>query len=179
MLFALREHENEDGTRWLGDMVGVDYSPRSIQLAQQIDGQRLEALLTSEEEDSESQSNQEYASLHFETWDLLNQAPGDWLKGGFDIVLDKGTFDAISLMPAQGEGVQNPCDNYRESILPLIKRGSYLVITSCNWTRAELIGWLAPQGGGLSLFDEVRYPTFTFGGHTGQSVVTLVFRKDQ
>ena len=41
MLFTLREGEDEDGEgKWEGGMVGVDYSPASVELARKIQTQR-------------------------------------------------------------------------------------------------------------------------------------------
>lgn len=169
MLFALREdtEDDEESPLWTGEMIGVDYSPKSIELARQLDAQRREAL------DDETGP---YANIRFEQWDLLTEAAGDWLGEGFEVVLDKGTFDAISLMPHSGD-TPHPCETYRAQVEPLIKPGHFLVTTSCNWTKDELIGWLAPEGAGLTLHDEAKYRTFTFGGKTGQSVVTLIFQR--
>lgn len=171
MLFALREDESDEGHRWTGEMVGVDYSPASVQLARQVDKQRLQTLDDERDDDSAG-----LAQIVFEQWDLLSDPPGAWLGEGFDVVLDKGTFDAISLMPHSGQS-PHPCDIYRERATTLIKPGSFLFITSCNWTKEELLDWLACDGSQLAYFDEARYPTFTFGGQTGQSVVTVVFRR--
>lgn len=158
LLFALDE-EDDDGESWSGEKVGVDYSETSVQLARRIAAQK------------------ETGSIRFDQWDLLASQPGDWLGTGFDMALDKGTFDAISLMPlAEGNEV-HPCTTYRSKVVPLIKPGCFLCITSCNWTKDELLGWLAPADGELELYSEAKYPTFTFGGQTGQSIVTLVFRK--
>ena len=157
LLFALRE-EDEDGQCWHGDLVGVDYSETSVQLARRIASQKgIEAC-------------------RFERWDLLADPPGNWLGERFDVVLDKGTFDAISLMAANADGL-HPCDVYRQNVVPLVKAGCFLSITSCNWTKDELIEWLAPDGGELSYYGEAKYPTFTFGGQTGQTIVTLTLRK--
>jgi hypothetical protein len=171
MLFALREEENEDEAtmRWGGEMVGVDYSPASIQLARQVDSQRLQIL-------NEDREAGELAEIMFDKWDLLSEMPGSWLGEGFDVVLDKGTFDAISLMPCEGDAA-HPCEVYREKVTELIKPGAFLFITSCNWTKEELLDWLGGEGSQLAFFDEARYPTFTFGGQTGQSVVTVVLRR--
>ncbi|KAK3073958.1 Protein-lysine N-methyltransferase efm4 [Teratosphaeriaceae sp. CCFEE 6253] len=158
LLFALRE-EDDEGRCWTGDMVGVDYSETSVRLARRI----------AVEKDVEG--------VQFETWDLLNHNPDRaWLQGGFDVVLDKGTFDAISLMPF-AEGSQNPCKVYREKVEPLIKPRCFLCITSCNWTKDELLEWLAPNHGCLRYHSEAKYPTFTFGGRTGQSIVTLSLQR--
>lgn len=180
MLFALQEDEDEEGSKWLGDMVGVDYSPRSVQLAQQIHRQRYQNVDDDDQvtgAKGQDKSISDRGKVAFEVWDILTEAPGPWLQESFDVVLDKGTFDAISLMDRSDDGSINPCDRYREAVTPLVKPGCYLFVTSCNWTKNELIEWLAPEGGHLVLFDEARYPTFTFGGKTGQSVVTLVFQR--
>jgi SAM-dependent methyltransferase len=177
MLFALREEEDEDGAHWAGEMVGVDYSPASVQLARQVDVQRLATLNEDEDEDGGDQrAHPSFAPIRFEQWDILTEEAGDWLKGGFDVVLDKGTFDAISLMPYEPEA-RHPCELYLEKVVPLVKPGFFLVITSCNWTKEELVDWLSPNKDGLILYDEAKYRTFTFGGRTGQSVVTVVFRR--
>ena len=157
LLFALREEDDEDRC-WEGELVGVDYSETSVQLARRIALQR------------------EVESVRFERWDLLSDGPGSWLENGFDVALDKGTFDAISLMP-HTESTPHPCEIYRDRITPLITHGGFLVITSCNWTKDELLGWLAPQGGELQYHSEAKYPTYTFGGQTGQSIVTLALRR--
>jgi EEF1A lysine methyltransferase 2 len=159
LLFALRD-EDEDGQCWTGAMVGVDYSPTSVQLATRIGAQR------------------EVPDVRFEQWNLLEDPAGQWLGQGFDVVLDKGTFDAISLMP-HAENVRHPCDVYRERVVPLIKADGFLSITSCNWTKDELVDWLAPATSELKLFAEAKYPTFTFGGRTGQTIVTLAFRRSR
>ena len=163
MLFALRE-TNKDGEIWHGEMVGVDYSETSIDLARRIAAQR-------HDRDAAASS-----SLRFETWDLLESHPEDWMEGGFDVVLDKGTFDAISLMDHNNSS-RNPCEMYRDNVVLLVKPGSFLFVTSCNWTGGELVEWLALDDGELQYHTEAKYPTFTFGGHTGQSIVTIVFRR--
>jgi hypothetical protein len=56
-----------------------------------------------------------------------------------------------------------------------MKKGGRFLITSCNWTEEELKGWFA--GGELEFEGKVKYPSFTFGGKTGSSVVTLCFKR--
>lgn len=163
MLFRLREAD-EDDEPWCGEMVGVDYSQTSVQLAQSIAAQKRADELDG------------LGSLQVECWDLLASPPDDWLEDGFDVVLDKGTFDAISLMNSQSQH-QHPCEVYREKVAPLVRPDGFLVVTSCNWTRDELKSWLAPSESEMVSFDEATYPSFTFGGRTGQSIVTLVFRR--
>lgn len=157
MLFTLREADEEP---WTGEMVGVDYSATSIDLARQIASQR-----------------QITPAVRFEVWDLLRQAPGEWIGDCFDLVLDKGTFDAISLMPQTGV---HTCDVYFRQVAKLVKPGGLLAITSCNWTKPELLTWASRSSAdtGLRYFDEARYQTFSFGGVTGSSIVSLIFRRD-
>ncbi|EUC31962.1 hypothetical protein COCCADRAFT_99978 [Bipolaris zeicola 26-R-13] len=153
LLFALREDE------WSGEMVGVDYSTESVTLATSIRDAKDEA----------------YADIAFYEWDILSQAPGAWLGEGFDVVLDKGTFDAICLSQEQDAQGRRICEGYREKVEPLVKKGGRFLITSCNWTEEELKEWFG--GGGLQFDGKVKYPSFTFGGKTGSSVVTLCFKR--
>lgn len=165
MIFSLQDEG------WTGELVGVDYSESSVQLALQIAKQRR----IDNSEDSEEPADE--TNLRFETWDILNQDPGAWLSTGFDAVLDKGTFDAISLSSETDNQGRRICEYYCEKITPLIKKGAFFVITSCNWTKEELLHWFVTPGGELHYFDQAKYPTFTFGGQQGQSVCTLVFQR--
>lgn len=157
-------------------MVGVDYSEASVQLARRISEQRHEKWKAEAEEDDGS-APPDPQTLRFERWDILGEQAGDWLSEGFDLVLDKGTFDAISLSAETDAQGRRVCETYRERVLPLIKKGAFLIITSCNWTRKELLNWFETDDGQLKLFNELDYPKFTFGGRQGQSVCTLVFQK--
>jgi EEF1A lysine methyltransferase 2 len=99
---------------------------------------------------------------------------------GFDVVLDKGTFDAISLAEerlggdADGEG-KRLCEGYKDRILPLVKEGGLFLVTSCNWTEEELRRWFG--GGELAFETGLRYRSFRFGGREGQSISSVCFRK--
>ncbi|KAF2259231.1 S-adenosyl-L-methionine-dependent methyltransferase [Lojkania enalia] len=155
LLFALRE----DG--WEGEMLGVDYSAQSVRLARNIGRKK----------------GRGYAHVRFEEWDILSQAPGSWLEGGFDVVLDKGTFDAVCLCQKTDSHGRRVCEGYREKVEGLVKRGGRFLITSCNWTDEELRGWFEVEGGELVYEDKAKYPSFTFGGKTGTSVATLCFKR--
>ncbi|EOD51453.1 putative s-adenosylmethionine-dependent methyltransferase protein [Neofusicoccum parvum UCRNP2] len=162
LLFALRDEG------WEGTMIGVDYSAKSVQLARRIAATRRENA-----EDAEGVED-----VRFEEWDILGEAPREeWLGEGFDVVLDKGTFDAISLSgetDAQGRRI---FEGYKEKVEPLVKPGGMLLITSCNWTAEELKTWFVAEGGLLEYEDAISYPSFTFGGKTGQQVCSLCFRR--
>lgn len=173
MLFELRERNastDEAGDCWLGEKVGVDYSEASVELARRIGVAR--GLV-----DEKGGGIGEAGGIVFDRWDLLDAAPGGWLGSGFDVVLDKGTFDAISLMPRSKTG-RHPCEVYRDKVVPLVKPECFLIVTSCNWTKEELIQWLVGEGRGhLEYVKEGHYRSFSFGGQKGQTVVTLVFRR--
>ena len=57
----------------------------------------------------------------------------------FDIVIDKGTYDAISLNAEVIEMRKNGVDPYVRKVRRFCKDGAYFIITSCNWTKDELI----------------------------------------
>ncbi|KAF9690899.1 hypothetical protein EKO04_011190 [Ascochyta lentis] len=155
LLFALREEE------WEGQMVGVDYAPQSVRLANEI-------------RDSKGEG---YGDIQFHEWDLLGEEPGAWVAGGFDVVLDKGTFDAICLAQETDAQGRRLCEGYREKVEKLITKGGRFLITSCNWTEDEVKGWFDVEGGELVYESKAKYPSFTFGGKTGTSVCTLCFRR--
>ncbi|KAI8058191.1 S-adenosyl-L-methionine-dependent methyltransferase [Syncephalis plumigaleata] len=146
-------------------LTGVDYSPAAIALATALAEER------------------EYANrIHYEPLDLLSLVNSDdsstsntmdhvnkW-RGRFHVVLDKGTYDAISLHPDQ----------------KIARDTGLLLITSCNWTQSELEQRFdrRKQHNNESLliytiyyYGHVNYPKFTFGGVTGQTISTVVFKK--
>lgn len=165
ILFALR------GEGWAGPLTGVDYSAHSIQLASQI---------------AQSRS---LTNVTFSEWDLINGPPLTSIlqtssTHTFDVVLDKGTFDAISLSDATDAAGRRICEGYRARVLPLLPKGGLFLITSCNWTEEELRGWFVGGGDeqedGEGTFEEagrVKYRTFSFAGVEGQTISTLCFRK--
>lgn len=171
-----------------GKMVGVDYSERSVELARQLLAVRPSASAS--------------ADIRFETWDILASSeaaapeaegwfPAD--KGGFDIVLDKGTFDAVSLsaeeIPVEGSVVTDKsgriqrriCERYPAAAARLMRPGGFLIVTSCNWTEEELIKWFTAANtdaeSELSVWGKVEYVKFRFGGQEGQGVCTVCFQR--
>lgn len=151
MLFRLREQGG-----FAGSMTGLDYSAASVELARSI---------------MSAKSNME--DVDFQVWDIMGVQP--WNGGPFDVVLDKGTFDAVSLSAeVDGQG-KRVCEGYRAQVEGMVKRGGVFLITSCNWTEEELKEWF---GGGEFLYEgQVNYPRFRFGGGTGQSVSSVCFRR--
>ncbi|RDW60003.1 protein-lysine N-methyltransferase EFM4 [Coleophoma crateriformis] len=175
-LFRLREGEDgedEDfeGQGWEGRMMGVDYSQKSIEFARRIADDKGVG--------SESAEKQ----VEFQHWDIMTQDPaGVVLSGtqgeGWDVVLDKGTFDAISLSDEKDASGRRIYERYRERVEPLIRGGGLLLITSCNWTEEELKALFLVEGGSLHLVEALKYKSFSFGGQKGQSVSSICFRKE-
>ena len=56
------------------------------------------------------------------------------------MLLDKGTFDAIALYPYEkNEEGFHPKDIYSNNLHSLLNTNGYFLITSCNFTKEELI----------------------------------------
>lgn len=106
-------------------------------------------------------------------------------RKGWDVVLDKGTFDAISLSEEREEETgRRVCERYKARVLPLVREGGLFLVTSCNWTEEELQSWFgegspAAEGidGSFVQVGKVQYPSFSFGGVKGQTISTLCFQR--
>lgn len=194
MLSLLRNGNDDDSEGgFTGPMVGVDYSDKSIELARRLhprDEIRFEAWNVFEGDDE--------GVVHVHVHDKESEGDRrerrrpDWLPpDGFDIVLDKGTFDAVSLsadvLPDGRDGNQNDqskgksrriCERYPAIVTKLVKMGGFLIITSCNWTEEELIKWFTKDNNdSLAVWGKVEYPKFRFGGREGQGVCTICFQR--
>lgn len=132
-------------------LTGCDYSPKAIELAEGI-------------------AKDQSLKIDYTVADLTQSAPPT--IGTYDIVHDKGTYDAISLCPDNPKEKRN---NYLAQVAQLLKdQNSLFIITSCNWTEDEL----------LHSFEElfvkhcsIPTPTFKFGGKVGNVVTSVVFKK--
>lgn len=103
-------------------------------------------------------------------------------REGWDVVLDKGTFDAISLSEEKDSQGRRICEGYKGRIVNLVKKGGLFLVTSCNWTEEELEGWFGEssarvQEGEFVKVGKVNYPSFSFGGVKGQTISTLCFQR--
>lgn len=124
--------------------------------------------------------------IEFAAWDLLASSRDTVLSGdqarGWDVVLDKGTFDAISLSEARDDQGRRACEAYKGRVLPLVREGGLFLVTSCNWTEEELEAWFgrgSPEvdAGRFVRVGRVQYPSFSFGGVKGQTISTLCFQR--
>ncbi|KAI9770112.1 MAG: hypothetical protein M1840_003562 [Geoglossum simile] len=176
LLFQVRETLADEEGRF----VGVDYSDRSIELARAIAEERGLGR----------------GGVEFVIWDVMHDEPGEqWVPGeGFDVVLDKGTFDAVSLSEEVGGEGRKMLEGYAQRVAVLVRRGGLFLITSCNWTEEELRGIfevgggefydMAVSGGAkangrieLVCHATIKYPSFTFGGRKGQTISSVCFRR--
>ncbi|XP_050989489.1 EEF1A lysine methyltransferase 2 isoform X1 [Labeo rohita] len=132
------------------NLTGIDYSKAAVELTVNI----------LEEEGLKN--------VKIQVEDFLN--PSTELKG-FDVCIDKGTFDAISLSPEDREEAKK---RYVNSLRTVTQPGGFFIITSCNWTKEQLLQIFTP---GFELVRELPTPRFQFGGVTGNSVTALVFKR--
>lgn len=88
----------------------------------------------------------------------------------YKLIVDKGTFDAICLM---GRPASELADSFVRTLRLLAQDKALFIITSCNWTAAELESIFEAQG--LKAIHQIPHVQFKFGGQTGQDVSTVVF----
>ncbi|KAL8620414.1 hypothetical protein ACOMHN_055495 [Nucella lapillus] len=138
------------------DLTGVDYVHGAIDLTREV-------------------FNQEgFPDVHLQTGDLTGELsslqPEDRLCRQYRVCLDKGTYDAVSLTPDTAlEGRKAYRRNVRRLLQP---EGGLFFLTACNWTRGELVDFFATD---FKLVQELRTPSFKFGGKVGHTVTSLVF----
>ncbi|TCD69364.1 hypothetical protein EIP91_007920 [Steccherinum ochraceum] len=105
-------------------MAGVDYSEDAVRLST--------AIGTSKGEGAEK--------IRFSACDFLAEYPTELSvagETGWNLVLDKGTFDAMALAEKDVTG-SHPADTYPKRIAHIIRPGGYFLIVSCNFTEDEL-----------------------------------------
>ncbi|KAI0481638.1 hypothetical protein F4859DRAFT_427728 [Xylaria cf. heliscus] len=172
------------------------------------------------EEEGEGEVDVHFAEhdiLHSPATSLLDARIAPAVAAGWHVVLDKGTFDAISLSAETlgGDGDDDggrsrsrtrASETYGARVLPLVREGGLFLVTSCNWTEAELRSWFVEGSGsgsggavreiieptptettspesqgqgswGFEVVGRVEYRSFSFGGVKGQTISSLCFRK--
>uniref|UniRef100_A0A3P8SDS9 EEF1A lysine methyltransferase 2 n=1 Tax=Amphiprion percula TaxID=161767 RepID=A0A3P8SDS9_AMPPE len=132
------------------NLTGIDYSPASVELARNV----LQAV--------------DVSDVTVKEMDFLN-CQGE-LKG-FDVCIDKGTFDAISLNP---DNTKEGKKLYLEALKVALKDKGFFAITSCNWTKEQLLERFSE---GFEFVQELPTPSFQFGGKTGNSVAAVIFKR--
>nr|XP_023697185.1 EEF1A lysine methyltransferase 2 [Paramormyrops kingsleyae] len=132
------------------NLTGIDYSTSAVKLSHNI----LE---------KEGLSNVKVKEIDFLSFSEE--------LGSFDVSIDKGTFDAITLsVDAKDDGKER----YVKALLGVLRMGGFFVITSCNWTKEQLLDIFS---NGFKFLHELPTPGFQFGGRTGNSVTVLVLER--
>lgn len=112
LLFALHEAGYS-----ANKLSGIDYSLDAVQLAQSI---------------SKSRETEDADQITFTVCDFLNEVPKhvDGADGAeaWDVLMDKGTYDAIALGAKDDKG-RSPAAKYPERAIKLLKPGGLLLIT--------------------------------------------------
>lgn len=97
-------------------LFGIDYSPDAVKLAKSI-------------------ATTKDKHVAFYTCDVLTEnpptlphMPQDTLLGVWDVILDKGTFDAMALANKDDSG-NSPASAYPGRVSTLLKKGGYFLIT--------------------------------------------------
>ncbi|GAA5875746.1 hypothetical protein JCM8547_007056 [Rhodosporidiobolus lusitaniae] len=167
-------------------LTGVDYSSLSIELAQNILSARLSASSTpsastaDEEEEESSAPSLASPTPRFFVADILDVALDKQVEGvtgeKWDLVTDKGTYDAVCLSDETKEG-RSLRELYVASVSKLLEKDGLFLITSCNWTQPELEKAFVSEATGLEVHSHVPRASFMFGGSTGSSITTIAFRK--
>lgn len=142
------------------NLFGCDYVDEAIQLCNEI------ALC------------ENILSIRFELSDILNLDDSNnstLLDRQFNVVIDKGTYDAICLTP--DSNVDEIRSKYFDNISKLLFNNGYFIIMSCNWTCDELKKHFLKDNIFI-LFHQIHTPSMMFGGKTGNQVTCLVFKKN-
>jgi SAM-dependent methyltransferase len=129
-------------------LTGIDYSPLAADLAAGVEKTRREQISNGDyPDDSDSDHSEDEAEsrgvvvnsvppVEWRCEDLLR----DEIAEKWDLVLDKGTFDALCLSdePVQEAEGRPPSLVYPERIARLVQKGGFFLITSCNFTEEEV-----------------------------------------
>ncbi|KAK9237174.1 methyltransferase domain-containing protein [Lipomyces kononenkoae] len=150
---------------FMGNLCGIDYAETSVAFARRLLAKKRQ----------EQQLDDPANNIKFEHVDFL-KFPDDKENESWDLVLDKGTFDAIAL---NGDIIRDGLRGV--DIFPtvvrdsLVRVGGIILITSCNFTQEELVKLFNIEG--LKLWKTVKYPVYEFGGVKGQSISSVAFRR--
>jgi SAM-dependent methyltransferase len=141
------------------NLYGMDYSKKSIELAQEILDEKLK-------------DKKNLIKLYQEDINTSDSPT----EHDFQLIHDKGTFDAFM------SSKTNCVDNYLKYILSLRKPveqengiSIFFIITSCNYSYSELESLFAEDKSKMKIIKTIPHQSFNFGGSSGQVVTTIVF----
>ncbi|KAK9320519.1 methyltransferase domain-containing protein [Lipomyces orientalis] len=160
LLFRLR---SEGG--FMGRLCGIDYAESSVAFARQILAKKKD----------EHQVNDPVNNITFEHIDLFN-LPDDMKNEAWDLVLDKGTLDAIALNSEIIRDGMTGVDLFPTVVRDnLVRVGGIILITSCNFTEEELLKLFNVEG--IQAWKTIKYPVYEYAGIKGQSISSVAFRR--
>lgn len=116
-------------------------------------------------------------SVHFFQFDIRDrQRVTNLAMEKIDLFHDKGTFDALCLTEGEFGQPETIVQAYSTLMRQVGSSGCHFVLTSCNWTRQELVELFT--GDSFELIDEpaIVHPSFSFGGKSGQAVTTVIMK---
>lgn len=162
LLYSMNEELMERDMDYKFKFTGIDYSPDSVAFCKEIGHQKYPD-----------------GPFEFEQVDLLLKDQ-KFLNNKFDIILDKGTLDAIALNqdPLPEFGNKIGMEVYASQVKQMMNPNSILLITSCNFTEEELIKIITENGTNeLSVYEKIDYPSFQFSGVKGSTICSVSFIK--
>ncbi|KAJ8072378.1 Protein-lysine N-methyltransferase efm4 [Marasmius tenuissimus] len=145
-------------------LAGIDYSADAVKLSKLVAASR------------------DGSDVTFNTCDFLTEDPPHLshmdltATDVWDLLLDKGAYDAIALGPKDEHG-SSPAARYPARAARLVRPGGFFLITSCNFTEEELKANFISQETGFQYHSRIKHPSFTFGGKTGNVYCSVAFRK--
>lgn len=120
----------------MAKLCGIDYAETSVTFANRILAKKVK------KGDIEDPEN----NISFSCVDFLN-FPEDKVNEGWDLVLDKGTLDAIALNNDPVRDGKTGVQLYPAAVRDyLVKVDGIIMITSCNFTEAELLKLMNFEG---------------------------------
>ncbi|ANB14897.1 Efm4p [Sugiyamaella lignohabitans] len=145
-----------------GQLTGLDYSAPAVEFAESV------------------AAEEQIENIKFQHADFLTSSNWNESQSQWDVVLDKGTLDAIALSSEKYKGEdeveRTGVEQYAHAVKDMVKSKGILLITSCNFTEPELINAITKEGA-FEKWRIVKYPSFEFGGAKGQTICTVAFRK--
>ncbi|CAG9480520.1 methyltransferase, putative [Plasmodium vivax] len=166
--------------RGFRNLCGFDFSASAIQLAEKLfggsGGGNGEESGGGNHTDSRINRGEDPTDVYVQVLDIYNIADqvGEHskLKRKYKLINDKGTFDIFFM--------NDKAKEYFSHVSFFFQADTLFCLTSCNACKEELLTIVGnfnrtSAKSQLTLFDEIRYETITFGGVKGQIITTLIF----
>lgn len=166
--------------RGFRNLCGFDFSASAIQLAEKLfggsGGGNGEESGGGNHTDSRINRGEDPTDVYVQVLDIYNIADqvGEHskLKRKYKLINDKGTFDIFFM--------NDKAKEYFSHVSFFFQADTLFCLTSCNACKEELLTIVGNFNRTsakfqLTLFDEIRYETITFGGVKGQIITTLIF----